>query len=139
MTAAAPPRQRILDAALALRDLVGVPYERGARGPAAFDCWGLVLEVRRRLQLPAPPDYASAQLAPLDVLALFHAEPPPGWERVAPRDGAIVLALDAGHAGVFVAGRVLHAVRRGGVIAWRLGIWQAVYGHEGGCWECRSR
>ena len=43
----------------ALAELPGMPFMRGARGPAAFDCWGLVLEVRRRLDLPMPPDFVS--------------------------------------------------------------------------------
>jgi len=45
-----------------LGDLPGRPYLYGARGPASFDCWGLVLEVRRRLGLVLPPDFAFAAL-----------------------------------------------------------------------------
>lgn len=44
-----------------LNDLIGKPYKDGARGPNAFDCWGLVMEVAGRagIALPdidVPPD-----------------------------------------------------------------------------------
>lgn len=35
-------------------DLIGKPWLRGARGPEAYDCLGLVLEVARRLGRPLP-------------------------------------------------------------------------------------
>jgi cell wall-associated NlpC family hydrolase len=35
---------------------VGLPYERGARGPERFDCWGLLMLVLgREAGLPIPP------------------------------------------------------------------------------------
>lgn len=37
-----------------LGDLIGKPYKEGARGPANFDCWGLVLEVARRAGIELP-------------------------------------------------------------------------------------
>jgi cell wall-associated NlpC family hydrolase len=37
-----------------LSDLIGKPYKAGARGPAAFDCWGLVLEVSKRAGIELP-------------------------------------------------------------------------------------
>jgi cell wall-associated NlpC family hydrolase len=34
---------------------VGLPYERGARGPELFDCWGLLMAVlQREAGLPVP-------------------------------------------------------------------------------------
>lgn len=36
-------------------DLMGKPFQDGARGPAAFDCVGFMLEVQRRLGVPLPP------------------------------------------------------------------------------------
>jgi len=120
-----------------LRDLTGRPYRRGARGPDAFDCWGLVLEARRRLGLALPPDIASLDLTRADVRALFHAERPAGWVRVEPRLGAIALAEDAAHAGVLVGLRVLHTQARAGVVAWTLGHWAANFGGLD-CWEARG-
>jgi cell wall-associated NlpC family hydrolase len=122
---------RTIEAALA--DLVGRPFALGGRGPDAFDCWGLVLELRRRLALPEPPDFASVY----DVQArrvLFHEERPTGWVRCEPRHGAVVLAERDAHAGVFVAGRIVHASAATGVAAWGLGRWSATFdGLE--CWE----
>ena len=112
-----------------LGDLAGRPFVRGARGPDAFDCWGVVIEARRRLGLPVPPDFASAALTREDMLALFATQRPAAWRR-APElvAGGIVLARDAGHAGVHVAGRILHAAAKAGVVTWSLGQWAAVYG-----------
>jgi cell wall-associated NlpC family hydrolase len=125
------PPWRAIDAALS--ELVGRPFSRGARGPAAFDCWGLVLEVRARLGLPLPPDFASGELARDAVHALFLTERPEGWRRGDLTLGGIVLATDAAHAGIHLAGRILHASRRG-VVAWSLGHWSANFGALE-CWE----
>lgn len=46
MTAISP---RILDG------LIGKPFKAGGRGPDAFDCVGLAVEVQRRRGLPQPP------------------------------------------------------------------------------------
>jgi len=114
-----------------LNDLIGRPYRCGARGPAAFDCWGLVLEMRRRLGLETPPDFATRVLTPEHARALFHDERPPGWVRVQASHGAIALAPDAAyrpHAGVQFAGRIVHAVHGAGVVAWTIGRCQAEFG-----------
>ncbi len=37
-----------------LCDLIGKPYQSGARGPNAFDCWGLVMEVSKRAGVVLP-------------------------------------------------------------------------------------
>jgi len=37
-----------------LNDLIGKPYKEGSRGPADFDCWGLVLEVAKRAGVKLP-------------------------------------------------------------------------------------
>ncbi len=39
-------------------DLIGKPFERGARGPERYDCLGLALEMARRLG-KHPPNYLS--------------------------------------------------------------------------------
>jgi len=122
-------------AAGALNALVGLPYRRGARGPTAFDCWGLVLEVRRRLGQPLPPDVARDGLTPEQVRALLRAQPAE-WVRVEPALGAIVLASDAAHAGVLVGLRVLHTQAHAGVVAWTFGHWAARFGALE-CWEVR--
>jgi len=111
-----------------LNDLIGRPYRYGARGPAAFDCWGAVLEVRARLGLVTPPDFATRVLTPEHARAIFHDERPPGWARVEACHGAVAYAPALAHAGVQIAGRIVHAVRGPGVVAWTLGRWLAEFG-----------
>lgn len=114
-------------------DLVGLPFVSGARGPAAFDCWGLVLELRRRLALPLPPDFASGALSRSQAHELFHVEWS-GWQRGPLSHGGIMLAPSAAHAGIHLAGRILHAQATAGVVAWTLGRWSLAFG-ELECWE----
>jgi hypothetical protein len=119
-------------------DLIGRPFVRGGRGPHAFDCWGLVLEVRRRLGLALPPDFASASLTREEMCDLFRTpERPPGWHRGAPSLGAIVRSQAGAHAGIFVAGRILHTQARGGAMAWTLGHWTAIFGALE-CWQWQT-
>lgn len=118
----------------AVGDLVGRPFERGARGPHAFDCWGLVLEVRRRMHLPLPPDYAGADLPRLKVLELFRNARPPGWARCEMRTGAVVIVPGACHAGILLGARVLHTQPHSGAVADTLGAWAALVGALE-CWE----
>jgi cell wall-associated NlpC family hydrolase len=111
-----------------LNDLIGRPYRFGARGPDAFDCWGAVLEVRRRLGLPTPPDFATRILTPEHARELFHEARPSGWVETSASHGAIAYAPAKSHAGVQFAGRIVHAVRGPGVVAWTLGHWLAEFG-----------
>ncbi len=38
-------------------DLIGKPFRLGARGPEFFDCWGLCLEVGKRVGIIYPFDF----------------------------------------------------------------------------------
>jgi cell wall-associated NlpC family hydrolase len=79
---------RSLPAAL-YADLVGKPYAEGARGPAAYDCLGLAIELERRRGL-AVPDFVSSEAELHRQLAAggFLA----GLEPIsAPEAGALVL------------------------------------------------
>jgi murein DD-endopeptidase len=40
-------------------DLLGKEFEYGGRGPDTYDCYGLVIEVRKRLGLKTPDEYFS--------------------------------------------------------------------------------
>ena len=42
---------------LEINDLLGKPYKSHARGPIAYDCYGLVIEVERRLGHEMPDLY----------------------------------------------------------------------------------
>ncbi|HSU19900.1 MAG TPA: NlpC/P60 family protein [Acidobacteriaceae bacterium] len=69
-------------------DLIGKPYAEGARGPEAFDCLGLVLELQRRQGRPLPA-YDSTP----EEFARQHREGVlgPCREIAAPEPGCIVL------------------------------------------------
>jgi cell wall-associated NlpC family hydrolase len=100
-------------------EYVGKPWARGADGPEAFDCWGLVREVERRhfgRELPEAPERAALLDTAREVLRRGQ------WLRtIAPRegDGVIIRYGPQVHVGVYLdadGGGVLHAVEGVGVI-----------------------
>ena len=108
----------------ALSTLIGLPWIAGARGPDAYDCWGLFLAVQRQhfgRELPEIPVDALDLRAVLDA---FTAHPErQRWQPVsAAEEGDAVLmrqARDPVHIGVWLdidGGGVLHAVRHAGVV-----------------------
>ncbi len=46
--------------AIRFTDLLGKEFAWGGRGPDVYDCYGLVIETRKRAGLPMPDDYASS-------------------------------------------------------------------------------
>lgn len=103
---------------------IGVPWENGAQGPQAFDCWALVRHVQRKhYQRILPIINVDADDLP-SVHQAFASHPEKSrWHLVAvPMDGDCILVrrgnqLD--HVGVYLdmdGGRVLHAVRGSGVV-----------------------
>lgn len=103
---------------------IGKPWVKGATGPDAFDCWGLVQSIyaaRYGLALPRVDleTYSPREVA--RVLA-FHPERA-RWEHVeSPKEGDAVLmshAMDPSHVGIWLdtpPGGVLHSVRGAGVL-----------------------
>lgn len=99
---------------IALEDLLAVPYAFGGRDPAVgLDCWGMVIEVRRRLGYatwdPWHPisDQEEIPQAAAAVVQMFADR----WERVTLRDAeagdVLVLPGFSGertHAAVHVGG-----------------------------------
>lgn len=55
-------------------DLLGKRYEKGGRGPLAFDCYGLVEEIGRRLGIPYPPIQTPEALADTHAAYLLNRE-----------------------------------------------------------------
>lgn len=111
-------------------DYIGLPWESGAQGPDAYDCWALVRQVQRAhygRELPIIQVDAHDQAA---VRAAFAGHPERArWRRVeSPQDGDCVQALkgnDIDHVGVYLdldGGRVLHAAQRIGVICTALPV-----------------
>jgi cell wall-associated NlpC family hydrolase len=109
-------------------DLIGKPWRLGARGPDAYDCWGLVLVLADRFGCKVPPDWCSRDMTRRQQRELMGNESRARTERLAePVDGAIAYSERAAHAGFVLAGRVLHAGRSSGVVAWPVGLWTQAY------------
>jgi len=112
---------------LEIEDLVGVPYLEGGRTLKGLDCWGVAMEVYRRLGVDLPdlfPDGRSAQWVDVEWLDRTFRR----FTRLAsPRFGCW-LAFEgvdgyAVHAGIVIAEhpvQFIHAVRRAGVCVTRL-------------------
>jgi cell wall-associated NlpC family hydrolase len=116
---------------VAIDALIGKPYALGGRGPYAYDCWGLVLELRQRLGLPMPPDW---RIETPDVAAQRRLmgnellQDQADWTRLAePATGVIAYSERQAHAGVVVFGRIVHAAMRYGVVSWPLAQWQRAF------------
>jgi cell wall-associated NlpC family hydrolase len=106
-------------------EYIGKPWQNGASGQSAYDCFGLVRAVyRERLGLTIPTVAVDA-LAPLAVCRAMRDYDYSPWQRVdAPeREFDVVemsLAKRPHHVGVFVDGGILTAVEGAGVIFQRL-------------------
>ena len=102
-------------AAVDVNDLIGKPYRLGGRGPDAYDCWGLVREVLRRM-LPgqALPDWASDQMSKDRQRQLMAGHVPLYCDRTTElAHGVLLLSLRAGHIAIVVDRWAVSAVRRG--------------------------
>lgn len=55
------------------RDLLGKDFQYGARGPDAYDCYGLMIECRRRVGKYMPEDYLSFEDLHERHLAIMEA------------------------------------------------------------------
>lgn len=83
------------------RDLIGAPYKLGGRGPAEYDCAGLVIEVQMRqgipLSIPHSPHDAAQQL--VSMLRILRG----AWQELErPRPGCIVFFPTEGHVGTML-------------------------------------
>lgn len=109
---------------------IGLPWQNGAQGPEAFDCWSLVRHVQRvhyGRELPI----INVDADDLAAVGAAFAEHPERarWQRVyPPQDGDCVLThkgAQVDHVGVFLEldgggdpreVRILHAIRGSGVV-----------------------
>lgn len=55
-------------------DLLGKEFEYGTRGPDKFDCYGLMIETRKRAGLFIPENYASTNLPEVMHDSIEHAK-----------------------------------------------------------------
>jgi cell wall-associated NlpC family hydrolase len=103
-------------------DFVGLPYREGARGPDAYDCYGLVAAVFRGLRGVDLPDWSQttpgAAGASRAISAALAGEVAGGlmskvdWPREFPADFDIAIVsgtTQPHHVGVCASGGVLHA------------------------------
>lgn len=125
--------------------LVGIPWQLGAQGPQAYDCWSFFRYVQReRFGVEVPEVIAPVQ-APSAYARAFQAHLEwSHWVRVdRPAEGdAVPMSRNTRihHIGVWLAadgGGVLHCVEGGGVAystlqALRAGLWRRIefYRHE---------
>ncbi len=103
---------------------LGAPWENGASGPGAYDCFGLVRAVyadRHGVEIPIVDVDAHAPLAVRHAMA--EAAPYAGWRVVeldALEEGDVIVMSQARHphhVGLWLAaGGVLHSVEGAGVV-----------------------
>lgn len=98
---------------------VGLPWQSGATGPHAFNCWGLLQHVQREYFGVELPDLVFGDAAREAYAARLHSG---DWEAVAqPFHGAGVLLRggDDPHVGIWLdvdGSGVLHSIEGAGVI-----------------------
>jgi len=103
-------------------DLLGVPFKRGARGPDAYDCYGLAIEMFRRAGVVLP-DFESP--GTIEEVADLISSESARWRRVPIGTvGSLVTLRVEGigaHVGFTLTGdRFLHAFEATGVTTDRL-------------------
>lgn len=97
-------------------DLIGKVYERGGRGPDAYDCFGLVMEAYRRFGI-ALPDYGYAVEAAeiermIEAFASGWEEIPPGLSPLPPSVVTFRIRHLVTHLGVVIArDRFIHVLK----------------------------
>lgn len=108
---------------------IGLPFVSGARGPDAYDCWGLILAVYAEVYGIQLPDYDIGAEALRDITRQINTEMGSGkWTATNPDEcpSVAVMALHpdhpglVNHCGVNVGGRVLHTTFAVGVHTFRV-------------------
>ena len=100
-------------------DLIGVPYKEHGRTKEGFDCWGLVMEVARRVGVELPDyDYTLHSDNMTDKEAKKVLDAGRAKKIPVPVEGAIVLFENSmglkHHVGIYVGdGMVCHCNKRG--------------------------
>ena len=89
---------------LDINDLLGKPYKAHARGPDAYDCYGLVIEVEKRLGHTMPDLYT--KLSEGDPHDIDYSAEMTGLEKTdSPSFGDVVVYFKKGridHTGVYL-------------------------------------
>ncbi len=104
-------------------ELVGKPWVPGGRGPASFDCWGLVMFWVADKTGETLPDFPADPLDRMAVTRSFQEERnKTQWEDLGKPEANCVVAMGRNktinHAGVYIGeGMVLHCSQDSGKVA----------------------
>lgn len=121
-----------------LNDFVGLPYREGARGPDAFDCYGLIAAVLKAARGVSLPDFyqdaPGPQSASRAISAALAGEVSGGRsvKVETPQDYDIAVVGSTArphHVGVVIDGGVLHASRAFGSAWHPFSRFQMLYPH----------
>lgn len=101
--------------------VLGAPFVWGGRGPDSYDCWGLVVEVYRRMGRPILDVWQDQRESPLEVCKIMEEESRLArWTKTDPANYGDVIALSANklihHVGVFTPWGILHIAKGAGVL-----------------------
>ncbi len=103
-----------------LNELIGAPFAWGGRGESGnYDCWGLTVEVLRRMGLNVTLEFAPRTQR--DVIGIIDEQTAGrGWKKVAvPEVGDVAVLGNANnrhHVGVVTPVGILHTLRRAGAV-----------------------
>lgn len=111
-------------------DYIGLPWESGAQGPEAYDCYALVRHIQARFYGREMPMVQVDAHDPELVRSTFanHSERARWLVVDEPKDGDCVLVYRGGeidHIGIYLeldGGRVLHAMTHSGVVCTTLPV-----------------
>ena len=121
---------------MTVNDYVGLPYREGARGPDAYDCYGIVAAVfaKRGITLPdfyqhGPGPMSAARAIDASVKGEIMGGRAERVEAPEDYDIAVVKGFSkAHHVGVVIDGGVLHASRGLGAIWQTMGSFLRLHG-----------
>jgi len=69
-------------------DLIGAPFEYGGRGPETFDCYGLLMEMHKRIGIDIADYGSSSQGAEIIAMMMGKVNE---WVEVEPKPGCTIL------------------------------------------------
>jgi len=105
-------------------DLIGTPFEYGGRGPDSYDCYGLLMELYKRVGVDIT-DYGSSSRG-AEIIAMMLGKVHE-WKEVSPQPGCTMLIKlpMSMHVGFLLPNKkFIHTTRStGGVVVEYLRIW----------------
>lgn len=103
-------------------DLLGLPFERGARGPNSYDCYGLAREMFRRAGITVPDFTSPGSVEQIEALISSASR---SWRKVPIGTVGALVTFRVDGAGAHVGymlpnDRFIHAIAPEGVTTERL-------------------